>query len=358
MIDSRIIPSKNICFPTWKELVSNYPLLNQKAINWQEFVKNITGKLDLVQQLFDSKNPIIALSILSKIDADLIRGVEYSEIIPLLEKLEIKENEFFSVYNTAEAKIQHVDKNIARILKITPQEFTIEFFLGLGQNSLIDKNDFPHVIRWAGIAYTVLTLPIFKFRVNKEHYKIKFKLNHSEFSGLTKGNYSLEKKSYLSCSDSNPNLQFPLIHLDNWTLEILPSSAQNVVKPVFVSDAEQTELMNNLAYLFNAALINFPVKYLIMLEERQYFDRNKEVGREMENSIKENANCTAEFSDIQIGDYFKKTIRKKIAETYTTWTGEDKKECSSETEAIQLATQLGLLPIPSNIKKLIYSRVS
>ena len=358
MLDSRINPSKNISFPTWTELCSKYPQLNLKTINWEGFAKSVASKLELVQELFDSKNPIIALSILSKIDAELIPGVEYSEIIPILEKIEIKENEFYSVYNTADAKIQHVDNNISKVLRINPEEFTIESFLGLGQNSFVDKKDFPHVIRWAGIAYTVLTLPFFKFRVNKEHYKIKFKLNSSCFKKLTPGNYSLEKKSYLSCSDSNINLQFPLIHLDNWTLEILPSSTQNVVKPVFVSDAEQTELMNNLAYLFNAALINFPVKYLIMLEERQYFDRNKEVGREMENNIKENANCIAEFSDIQIGDYFKKTIRKKIAETYTNWTGEDKKECSSETEAIQLATQLGLLPIPSGIKKLIYSRVS
>jgi hypothetical protein len=345
--------SQNIQFPTWREIV-NLSLGEQENETTKSTIDKVNAFMSHSETIANdmaNKTISIAMQMMINASGQYLANENIDDILPRLDETSILSNEFYTIYNIPNSTYDVIDESIEQKLSISKQEFTLPNLLSITKGEIsIEQTDLPHFIRWAGIAFLLFSIPTFKFTSYQDYYLIKFKI-------IVKGKQALlEKKCYLSKKSIESKDTIPRFHFDKWT--ILPSSAQNVVKPVFVSDAEQTELMNNLAYLFNAALINFPVKYLIMLEERQYFDRNKEVGREMENSIKENANCTAEFSDIQIGDYFKKTIRKKIAETYTTWTGEDKKECSSETEAIQLATQLGLLPIPSNIKKLIYSRVS
>jgi hypothetical protein len=116
--------------------------------------------------------------------------------------------------------------------------------------------------------------------------------------------------------------------------------------------------MNSVAFILNAALINFPIKYLILLHERQYTDRNKDVSVSVNSQIREISGLESNITEQQIGDYFSKTIRKKIGEVYNKWSQSNGSEVPfSETQAIHQAQKLGLLPIPEKIKKLIYSRV-
>jgi len=345
--------SQNIQFPTWREVVQ-LSVLEQENTSSKSTIEKVNAFMsqsETISKDMANKTISIAMQMMIQASGQYLPNENIDDILPRLDETSILNNEFYTIYNISNSTYEIIDDSIQQKLSISKNDFSLPNLLSITKGNIsIENIDLPHFIRWAGIAFLLFSIPTFKFTSYQDYYLIKFKV-------IANGKkYLLEKKCYLSKKSIESRDTIPKYHFDKWT--ILPSSTQNVVKPVFVSDAEQTELMNNLAYIFNAALINFPVKYLIMLEERQYFDRNKEVGREMENSIKENANLTAEFSDIQIGDYFKKTIRKKIAETYTNWTGEEKKECSSETEAIQLATQLGLLPIPAGIKKLIYSRVS
>jgi hypothetical protein len=116
--------------------------------------------------------------------------------------------------------------------------------------------------------------------------------------------------------------------------------------------------MNSVAFILNAALLNFPIKYLILLHERQYTDRNKDVSVIVNSQIREISGLDSNITEQQIGDYFSKTVRKKIGEIYNKWSQSKVTEIPfSETQAIHQAQKLGLLPIPEKIKKLIYSRV-
>ena len=218
--------------------------------------------------------------------------------------------------------------------------------------------DLPHVIRFAGIAYSVLGLPCFTFKVNQDNYKVKFRASfpQSAIPLLQKQIINLEKKSFLTIDESQPELSFPNLHFDFWT--VTSDEVSDIVSARFTSDFAQTEQMNNIAYLLNATLLNFPIKYLTLLHERQFTDRNKDVSVMVNSQIRENTGLESSISEQQVGDYFSKTIRKKIGEVYTKWGYSKGSETPfSETQAIHQAQKLGLLPIPEKIKKLIYSRV-
>jgi hypothetical protein len=345
--------NQNIQFSKWKEITmlsigNSSNSTNKKTL---EKVNDFLEQSELISSDIANKTVSLAMQMMIQASGEYVSNELIEDIIPRLNETTILNNEFYTIYNIEKSFYEIVDPTLKNKLNIEPEKFNLPSLLGMIDGEIVvSENDLPHFIRWAGIAFLLFSIPTFKFTSYQDYYLIRFHVNTKN------GKFLLEKRCYLSMKSIESLGNIPKYHFDKWS--ILPPLPTSYVKPIFVSDAEQTELMNNLAYLFNAALINFPVKYLIMLEERQYFDRNKEVGKALEDNILNYANLKTEFSDIQIGDYFKKTIRKKITETFNTWTNQNKSTCNSETEAIQLATQLGLLPIPSGIKKLIYSRVS
>jgi hypothetical protein len=178
----------------------------------------------------------------------------------------------------------------------------------------------------------------------------------SENDSVQKQLLSLEKKSFLTIDEAQIDLSFPNLHFDFW--KVTADDVSDVVNTKFVSDFTQTEQMNSVAFILNAALLNFPIKYLILLHERQYTDRNKDVSVIVNSQIREISGLDSNITEQQIGDYFSKTVRKKIGEVFNKWSQSKVTEIPfSETQAIHQAQKLGLLPIPEKIKKLIYSRV-
>jgi hypothetical protein len=345
-------------FPTWKEIALEYSK-NDLGQETSEVINSmINSKFDLVQSLIESQHPAIALNILAQAEGNYVTGKSYESILEYIDSTKLGVNEFQTIYSTKEQKYIHVGSCVESVLGISADEFTIESFLGFAEHNFIHPEDLTHVIRFAGIAYSVLGLPCFTFKVNQDNYKVKFRavFPQSSIPLIQQNVFNLEKKSFLTIDENQPELTFPNLHFDFWT--VTSDEISDIVSARFTSDFIQTEQMNNMAYLLNAALINFPIKYLALLHERQYTDRNKDVSVSVNNQIRENTGLESNISEQQVGDYFSKTIRKKIGEIHSKW-GQTKVDETplSETQAIHQAQKLGLLPIPEKIKKLIYSRV-
>jgi hypothetical protein len=358
MNTSNDVKEVSIKFPTWKEIASEYSKNELGSDTSDSILAIINSKFELIQNLIESNHPAIALKILADAEGTYIEGKSYESIIKYIENTQIGVNEFQTVYSTKEQKYIHVGNTLPSVIGIEPAEFTIESFLGFSDNNFVHPEDLPHVIRYAGIAYSVLCLPCFTFKVNQDHYKVKFRslLPKSKIPYIQKQIFSLEKKSFLTIDESQRDLSFPNLHFDFWT--VTTDDISDIVTSRFVSDFTQTEQMNCIAFLLNAALLNFPIKYLVLLHERQYTDRNKDVATSVNYQIKENTGLNSIITEQQIGDYFSKTIRKRTGEAFSKWSqSEDSEFPISEPQAIHQAQKLGLLPIPDKIKTLIYSRV-
>lgn len=348
----------SIKFPTWKEIASEYSKNELGLETSNSITAIINSKFELIQSLIESNHPAIALKILADADGTYVKGKSYESIIEYLNNTKLGVNEFQTIYSTKEQKYIHVGNTVSSVLGIEPEAFTIESFLGFASDNFIHPEDLPHVIRYAGVAYSVLCLPCFTFKVNQDHYKVKFRslFPKSKIAAIQNQIIGLEKKSFLTIDESQSDLSFPNLHFDFWT--VTTDDITDIVSTRFISDFTQTEQMNCVAYLLNASLLNFPIKYLMFLHERQYTDRNKDVAVNVNNLIRENTGLLSNITEQQIGDYFSKTIRKKIGETFNKWSQSGVFEIpSSEPQAIHQAQKLGLLPIPEKIKTLIYSRV-
>lgn len=352
------VKEASIKFPTWKEIASEYCKNELGSETSNSILAIINSKFELIQSLIDSNHPAIALKILADAEGSYVKGKSYESIIEYLENTQLGVNEFQTIYSTKEQKYIHVGNTLSSVIGIEPEKFTIESFLGFAEENFIHPEDLPHVIRYAGIAYTVLCLPCFTFKVNQDHYKVKFRslFPTSKIPSIQKQIFSLEKKSFLTIDESQSDLSFPNLHFDFWT--VTTDDVSDIVSPRFVSDFTQTEQMNCIAFVLNAALLNFPIKYLILLHERQYTDRNKDVAVNVNTKIRENTGLNSNLTEQQIGDYFSKTIRKRTGEVFSKWS-QTKEDVTpfSEPQAIHQAQKLGLLPIPDKIKALIYSRV-
>lgn len=348
----------SIKFPSWKEIANEYCKCELGTETSHSIITIIDSKFELIQSLIDSNHPAVALKILADAEGSYVKGKSYESIIEYLENTKLGVNEFQTIYSTKEQKYIFVGNTLSSIIGIEPDEFTIESFLGFAQDNFIHPEDLPHVVRYAGIAYTVLCLPCFTFKVNQDHYKVKFRslFPKSRIESIQKQILSIEKKSFLTINESQSDLTFPNLHFDFWSVRT--DDVSDIVSARFVSDFTQTEQMNCIAFILNAALLNFPIKYLMLLHERQYTDRNKDVAVNVNNQIRENTGLKSNITEQQVGDYFSKTIRKKIGETFNKWSQSIGRENPlSEPQAIHQAQKLGLLPIPDKIKALIYSRV-
>jgi hypothetical protein len=346
----------SIKFPTWKEIASEYSKNELGFETSENIISIINSKFELIQNLIETNHPAVALKILADAEGNYVKGKSYESILEYLNNTQLGVNEFQTIYSTKEQKYIHVGNTISSVLGIDPKDFSIEAFLGFAEENFIHPEDLPHVIRYAGIAYSVLCLPCFTFKVNQDYYKVKFRAAFTNSKILQNQILSLEKKSFLTIDEAQKDLSFPNLHFDFWA--VTTDDVSDVVTNRFVSDFTQTEQMNCIAFMLNAALINFPIKYLILLHERQFTDRNKDVSVTVNNQIREIAGVDSNITEQQIGDYFSKTVRKKIGETYYKWSQSKESEFPfSETQAIHQAQKLGLLPIPEKIKTLIYSRV-
>jgi hypothetical protein len=362
-------PNKNssatISFPTWKEIINCFIEENSQKDSFK--LNDFKNKLEFFQSnarmITDdmaSKSVSMAMQMMIGAAGEYVPGETLDSIIPRIKESGFSSNEFYTVFDLLNSTYCLKDESLISKLGIKPENFELYHLLGIsGHPFKVHDEDLPHFIRWAGVAFLLFSLPGFTFQSNKDHFIIKFRVNvtSSEIPEIAELKYvTLEKKCFLS-NDSVGNNEFiPRYHFDRWS--IIPSSDDLFVKPQFVSDFQQSTFMNGLNYLFNASLLNFPIKYLLMLEERILQDRNKGISNEINRNILQHSGIKSSFDEYQIGDYMAKTIRPKLTELVQKWdSSQSSKTIENDNQAIHQAQKLGLLPIPEKIKTLIYSRV-
>ena len=344
----------DVSYETIKDLCAS---INQDHI---EYSKRFLEKAGYIKKIGFGNH--IAQTMQLAIEAEALNQPVESEYKKIAFEKHIEEiNEFYSVFELNKGEFIEVDNNIETILGLSISEFTIPNLFGLNPAfPLYHANDVSHVIRWAGIAYAVLDFPGIEIHPNREYYKVSFRINteKSKLAHIKEKKYvTLEKKCFLKINSENLNFKFPRYHFDKWNV----FSAENFefVKPTFISNNIQSTILNTLSYLLNAAILDISPKYLLMLNERRTYDRNKEIANSINQKIKSRTNSNFEFTENQIADYFSKTIRGKITNMAIKW---DKigsyGEVVSEQQAITIAQQFGLLPIPDKILDTIYNCIS
>ena len=353
-LDSNL-KSSNVKFPNWKELINAFTFeLKSEDMNSQTFRKKLEfflSNANLITDDMATKSVSLAMQMMISKSGEYLPGESIDSILEKLKSSTFNSNEFYTIYNITESRYSQVDDTVETKLGINKDEFTLTNLLALTPGEIVVyEEDLPHFIRWAGIAFLLFSLPGFTFKSNSDYFTIKFRVRLNKNGKLV----SLEKKCYLSNECISTKDFIPNFHFDKWT--ILPAESGNIVKPLFVSDFEQSDAMNSLSYLFNAALLNFPIKYLLILDERITNDRNKGVAVSMNDNIERFSTLKGNFTENQIGDYLAKTIRPKISQLSSVWTNRNI-NIDNDNLAVIEAKSLGLLPIPQNIKDLMYARV-
>lgn len=353
-----------IIFPNWDEVIHSY--LNElnaefPQTNFSEYVKIFFDKIEEIRNIGFGNHIAQTMQMALTASALTKPEVDKSIISSKISNLQGEFNQFHSIFELNTGNFIYVDPNVENLLGIHPNVFSIPNLFGLNPNiTLYHPNDVSHVIRWAGIAYGVLSFPNFKINSSKEYYKVNFRLA-TELSNnpkiKSKKFVELEKKCFLKANDEEDNLKFPRYHLDKWTVY----GAENFtyVKPQFVSDPHSSEIMNSLAYLMNAYLLDIHPKYLLMLNGRKQFDRNKEIALSLNKSIEETCGMVDFYTENQIADTFAKTIRNKVYQTCKKWDSfGDYSEIISEQQSLDYCHRLGLLTIPNSIISHIYRNIS
>jgi hypothetical protein len=356
---------ERLTYPTWKSLVNAlYSTEESKHSNvyrGHEKIAKTFERLDAIRAKHDGFHPELALQFVEEAEGTYHTGLPLRDVKESMDRFHFGSNEFHSVYHIPTASYSYISPRIENILGIKPEDFTLErIYSMMPEGGLHHPEDIHHVLRWGNLAYVVLAIPGFVFRANDDHYLVRHRMNvrSSSIKELRDTEYVLiEKRAYL-CHDSETGTQLkPSMHLDRWT--VLDDVKAHYVRPQFVTSPNQSALMNSILYLLNAMLINVPVKFLLLLNERIDHDRNKAIANNVCDKIKFHAGIQCDLDDQKVADCFAKTIRSRMKEAINTWEPkEGGHQIKTDTDAVKAGLKLGLLPIPPMVEKLIYRGIT
>jgi hypothetical protein len=351
-----------IVFPTWKALI------NELLINWseerkldkrvvQQMSKSYLKKLSLVKSRIRRDPAIVVMSTLVDPEGVYSGGGSMMQVVEGLGSIRLGKNEFFAVYDTIERKYVYVDPIIEEVLGIAPTEFCVESVLGLlPENNICKQDDSAHMIRWAGIAYLILSLPGFSFNSFSDHYCVGVRINTS-FSRRKDladvGEAVMRKQCYLAVSQNEGGMDIPRYHVDR--ISINDRSSFEYVKPRFESDFVQSKYLNALAYLINCMLLDVDPKFVIMLEEKSRQERNKAIAEAINARLNQRTNINYRYTENQVADCFAKTIRSRVSSAINSWQKPvEMIEVLSDSDAVECSRQLGILPANPEVMDLIF----
>jgi hypothetical protein len=352
-----------VLFPSWDEIVFEYIQRNCSDDTKTEsnYFKSFFDKIDKIRSIGFGNHIAETMTLAIESTAFLNPEIPRGEIVDLIKKSMNEINEFYSVFELNSGNFIELDVSIEKKLGMKPEIFTIPNLFALNPSTpLFHKSDVCHVIRWAGIAYGVLGLPSFKVDDFSDYYKISFRIPTDLSSNLILRNkkfITLEKKCFLYCDTPSKSLKFPKYHFDRWS--IYDAENFTYVQPQFISSVEQTDKLNTLAYLMNAFLLDINPKYLLMLNQKRFSDRNKEIANNINENLEQKYGIIDYFTENQVADSFAKTIRNKVQGMSEKWDFiDDKKTINSDQQALEICNQYGLTPIPRAIEELIYNCIT
>jgi hypothetical protein len=363
-------PQRKLNYASWKTLL--IALTNE----YEEQIPNPTGRLakkvlDYCKLIDNSRDKIItdgvryypevAYESIIKGSGKYTAGVSVDKIMSSIDSVELGSNEFYSVFDAVCNEHVLIDSKMQQVLGIPQEKFTMRALCGMDpDNPLHHPEDANHALRFALIAYLILGLPDFEWKAHKDYYRARFRIGTSQsLDPVTRkaGYVMVEKRAYLSHDYVQTEDFLPTRHFDRWI--VYDASEFDGIKPYFSSDPLQSEFRNCYWFLLHAYLIGLSPKYLLLLNERIGHDRNKSVALALNRKAAPYLKTKTAFDEIQIGNYFAKTIRPKLSEAMVIWNKQKANfSISSDQEAVDMAKKLGLLPLPEKIEDLILRHIS
>ncbi len=352
-------------YPSNKEVVSRLIKISSQG-DREAFLEQNKMVLQRVELLRDSLRNYDNKKISHIFSHDGLHGPLASEgldsLVRALKKRWQLPNEFFTVFDISSGREIFIDESMNNILGIRNEDFQTMSIQALNTNeSLYHRNEMFHIIRHDIIAYMMTSLPFFSWAPYKGYYQAKFRIrtNKSQDAELRrKESVSLDRKAFVVGTEKVKGSFIATFHFDIYS--VIFDKEFNYPRFQFVSVADDIHIKNAALYLINALLLDVPVKYLLMLDEKRKFDRYKAVAQRMEEKILKFSGRTLKIGEQKIADCFSKTIRTRIEQTFNRWDQRyfaDRVSVSSDAKAIHYAHILGLLPIPHLVKQLYYSMV-
>jgi hypothetical protein len=269
-------------------------------------------------------------------------------------KSSIVPNEFYSIFDLENLIHLKIDDNIRQKLGIEPEHYNIKALAGLDpQHHLFHYEDVQHVIRWVSLAFVLIKLNLIKWRYNEDLFRICFRAGTSSSSvkEIRDAKYICLEKSCVLINTGDAVLEGTTPHYLLNKTSLLPASYFNYVKLRFVSSPKREAAINNILYLLNIALLDIPLKHLILLQERANHKNMAEATSSLNKKIFQNHRIENCYTEKQFSDTIQKTIRLKISQAFNLWSRNHKQKpqySESDMETIEFAKRIGLLPIPPN----------
>ncbi len=357
-----------IDYPSWKSIIDSTIRLfeiatNQDAASMRKVCDEHIILIDKIRKVIQEKisefHPILAYEISSQTACRTANSASIEETMAILNKLKLNSNEFYSVFDASLKDQIIVDERIREILGIEPEQFRMKALLGFDpDNPLFHPDDLFHSIRFGTIAYMVLSIPHLEFKPYVDFYRARFRVGTkaSKITEIKNLEYvMLEKRAYM-IEDRKVGSPIAMQILYRWS--VYAEDDFDGIKTYFVSDPLRSTYLHELWYLFHAYLLGISPKFILMLDARRNYDRNKAIALYMNEQIEKHTGIKSGLDEGQVADCFAKTIRPKIAEAITIWEKREKDlVISSDQEAVSYAKRLGLLPIPKRVLEMMYSNV-
>ncbi len=294
--------------------------------------------------------------------SDVLKENKINELILQFKNRWKSENQFFTIFDVSAVKEVYIDPRINEILGLQEKDFKTASVEVLDDDlSIYERDELYQGMRHALIAYLVFTMPLFKLSPDKDYYVAKFRIrtHKSRLKHLReRKNVYAEKKCFFSYKYDTDGKMISQYHFDLYT--ILTEPEHDYFYRHIVSTPVQSVYLNMIAYLVNLFLLDISPKYLLMLDEKKHTDRYKVIADKIEKNIYKHTGSSSKITEHQVADYFSKSIRKRIAQVFNQW--DQRKngsliDIASDMEAAERARQLGLLPIPSKVRELMYQLV-
>jgi len=324
-------------------------------------MKSYARKIRLVQQQIRKVDPIIAMGGMMKGEGHYTSHTDIASVLEKLRETRLGRNEFYVVYDAFEQRFTYVDPAVSDILGLTQDEFNLHALLGLHPEfNLAHPEDSANKIRWAGIAYLILSLPGFTFTSLREHYCISLRIDtsRSRREDLARAKSAmLTKKCYFVIAENEKPTSFPRYHINRVTVQ--DAANFDYVRPYFESDFVQSKYLNALAYLINCFLIGIDPKFIILLDEKSRQERNKAIAESINQKLERYTRIQSRYTENKVADCFAKTIRPKLQNAANSWLKPAKRiVIESDSDAVEYARRLGLLPVNATVLRMIFRLAS
>ena len=355
-----------ILIPSWKAVLSD--LLDQARLgNTDDFdpraadCRSIMEELKILGEIIVSRNLELLFSHRPSYKSTYTSNCNIQDILAQFKALPVRPNEFYAVFDLRAAHYLEMDSKLDALLGLRPEDFSVPALMQKDSFAhIFHPRDHYHMLRWACLAQSMVAARIFRWNSMEDQFRIRFRVRtqKSNIASYREHEFiTLEKLCFLYNEETPEGCQ-PSLHIDKWL--IYDRSEFDQVRPSWISTLDRQGHLNAVLYLFNAAMIQFPVQYLLYLHERSHVDRNKAIAARLNENVLRNTGLEAQFEEQAVADCFAKTIRPRMDQAINTWEfrkAGDLCKLESDLQAAQAAHSLGLLPIPKKVLRIIYSGI-